>query len=147
MGLNDRQEDVTEFFVKLLENFDEDLTAFAEVFNLPDVFLIYITSTIFCHHCSQSSVKTEFLSVLTLLFPTHHNEEAADSVSEVLDITSLMDRYLRAEIIPDHKCSCSLVGGTERKLNIINAPQLLVIHLGRFTNLSAKIFTFVKFTT
>ena len=58
-----------------------------------------------------------------------------------------MDRYLRAEIIPDHKCSCSLVGGTERKLNIINAPQLLVIHLGMFTNLSAEIVTFLKFTT
>ena len=77
----------------------------------------------------------------------HYNEEAADSVSQVLDITSLLDRYLTAEIIDDHKCSCGLVGGTERKLNIINVPQLLVIQLLRFTNQFEKIDKFVAFPT
>ena len=65
---------------------------------------------------------------------------------QVVDVTSLMDTYFRAEIVHDYRCSCSVVGGTQKKLNIINAPQLLVIQLGRFTNQFVKIRTHVAFT-
>ena len=59
-----------------------------------------------------------------------------------------MDSYFRVENLGEHPCSqCRFVGGTERKFNIINAPQLLVMHLGRFTNQFEKIENFVKFTT
>ena len=42
---------------------------------------------------------------------------------------------------------CTFVGGTEKKLNIVNAPQVLVLHLARFTTAAEKIDTFVEFMT
>ena len=59
-----------------------------------------------------------------------------------------MDSYFTKETLGYHPCSnCRLVGGTDRKLSIINAPQLLVIQLGRFTNQFSKTESFVGFTT
>ena len=150
MGLNKRQEDVTEFLVKLLEHFEEHLFGIAEVFNLPYVFYnIHTSSTVFCHQCSyHSNSNKEYLSLLTLPLPLYHNEEAADSFSQAINIYSLMDSYFGVETLGGHPCpQCRFVGGTEKKLSIINAPQLLVIHLGRFTNQFSKIHTFVGFTT
>ena len=40
LSLGKRQEDAHEFFLKLLEHFDEELTIFADVYNLPNVFNI-----------------------------------------------------------------------------------------------------------
>ena len=142
MYINKRQEDVTEFFLKLLEHFEDHLFPIAEVFNLPYIFNdINTTSTLFCHQCSYSSIKKEYLSLLTLPLPLYHH-------AEPITIYSLMDSYFGVENLGEHPCSqCRFVGGTERKLNIINAPQLLVMHLGRFTNQFEKIENFVKFTT
>ena len=142
MYSNERQEDVTELLLKLLEHFEEHLIAVAEVFNLPCVFNnIKITSTLYCQQCSYWSNKKECLSLLPLPLPLYHH-------GEPINIYSLMDTYFGVETLGEHPCSqCSFVGGTERKLSIINAPQLLVIHLGRFTNQFSKIHTFVGFTT
>ena len=148
MSLDDRQEDVHEFLLKLLEHFYEALTDVAEVFNLPNVFDIILCSTISCQQCSRSAVTNEYLWVLSLPFPLDYNEEAPYSVSHALHIYSLMDSYFKAEILHDHPCSqCGFVGRTEKKLNITNAPQLLVLHLSRFTSEFEKIDTFVEFTT
>ena len=42
---------------------------------------------------------------------------------------------------------CGLVGGTEKKLNLINTPQVLVLHLSRFGTGLQKLSSFVEFTT
>ena len=66
----------------------------------------------------------------------------------MLHITSLMDTYFKEEHLYDHPCSqCSFVGATEKKFNIINAPQILVLHLCRLTTGFEKIHTFVQFIT
>ena len=42
---------------------------------------------------------------------------------------------------------CRFVGGTDTKLDIIKAPQVLVLHLARFTGMLQKIETVVEFKT
>ena len=66
----------------------------------------------------------------------------------MLHITSLMDTFFKVENLYEHTClQCTFVGGTEKKLNIVNAPQVLVLHLARFTTAAEKIDTFVEFMT
>ena len=55
MSLNNRQEDVHEFFLKLLEHFDEELIKIAEVYNLLDVFNIILRSTTTCQMCFRTN--------------------------------------------------------------------------------------------
>ena len=51
-------------------------------------------------------------------------------------------------MLPNHPCAqCHFVGSTGKKLDIINSPQVLVIHLSRFGNVLQKIDAFVKFPT
>ena len=148
MSLNNRQEDVHEFLLKLLEHFDEELTQIADTFNLPDIFNIRLRSTTTCERCSYYREQTEPLWLLSLHFPAGSNEDASVSVSPVLHIQSLLDSYFRVEHLYQHPCSlCSFVGGTDTKLDIINAPQLLILHLSRFTLGFVKIDTFVEFAT
>ena len=148
MSLNNRQEDVHEFLLKLLEHFNEELTEIAETFSLPDIFNMGMHSTTNCHRCLYSTEKTETLTVLSLYFPVSYNEDAADSPSRVLHINSLIDRYFRAENLHEHPCAqCGFIGGTEKKFDIIQAPQLLVLHLSRFSGGIVKIHTLVEFTT
>ena len=106
---NYRQEDVHALFLKLLDYFVEQLTLIFETFSLSNIFNIH-----------QVSVD--------------YNEDAQDGVSQVLDITSPMDTYFIVENIYDHTYSqCTFVREIEKKSNIINASQLLVLHLSRFT--------------
>ena len=66
----------------------------------------------------------------------------------MLDINSLIERFFRVENLHEHPCAqCGFIGGTEKKLDIIEAPQLLVLHLSRFGGGIVKIHTLVKFTT
>ena len=95
MYLDERQEDVHEFLLKLLEHFDDELTGIAEVFNLPYVFTIILRSTIICQQCSCSSVKKEDLWFLSLPFPLDYNEEAPYSVSHALHIYSQWTAILK----------------------------------------------------
>ena len=148
MGSNERQEDVHEFFLKLLEHFDEELTVIAETFSMPNIFNINIRSTITCRQCLRSSAETEWLWVLSLHFPLRYNEDAADEFSNAILITSLMDSYFKVEPLTEHRClQCSFIGGIGKKLDIINAPRLLVLHISRFTSAFVKIETFVEFQT
>ena len=146
MSLNNRQEDVHEFILKILEHFDEELTVIAEVFNLPDVFNIFLRSTTTCQLCSYTWVVQEYLWLLTLHFPLGFAQEAPSS--QEFDIYSLMDTYFNLEMLTEHPCSqCGLAGGTGKKLDIIQSPQVLLIHISRFDSALEKIDNFVNFTS
>ena len=153
MSLNNRQQDVHEFLTKLLEHFDAELIKIAETsnlptFDLPEIFNMGMRSTINCQICSYSTDKTDPLTVLSLHFPMSNNEDAADSHSRVIHINSLIDRYFRVENLHEHPCAqCGFIGVTEKKLDITKAPQLLVLHLSRFSGGHVKIHTIVEFTT
>ena len=148
LSLNSRQEDVHEFLLKLVEHFHEELSDIPETLNLSDIFNIRLRSTTTCQRCLYSNDQTETLWLLSLHFPVGYNEDAPDSASRSLPINSLIDSYLRAEKLYEHPCSqCGFIGGTEKKLDIMNAPQLLVLHLSRFGGGVVKIKTLVEFTT
>lgn len=98
-GLKQQARDVTEFIRKLLEHFEEHLIAIAEVFNLPYVFNIHSSSRVFCPKSNE-----EYLSLLTLPLPLYHNEEAADCLSQAINIYSLMDSCFKVENFGEHTC-------------------------------------------
>ena len=127
ISLNNRQEDVHEFLLKLLEHFDEERRRRAENFSLSDIFTMGMRSTTNCQQCLYCTEKTETLTALSLYFPVSCNEDAAESPSSVLHINSLIDRYFRVENLHEHPCAhCGCIGRTEKKFDIIKAPQLLV---------------------
>ena len=97
MSLGQRQEDAHEFFLKLLEHFDEELTIFTEVCNLPDVFNIYIRSKTTCRECFRTYEEKDYLWVLSLPFPLGF----AEHPSNLLNLYSLMDSYFDTEIVLD----------------------------------------------
>ena len=147
MGLGNRQQDVHEFFVKLMEHFEEDNRLKADTFNLFSIFKIQLRSTTMYQQCSHLYEKDEYLWQLSLYFPPALNEDAASS-STTFDISYLLEKYFQQENIHEASCPhCGLVGQTVKNLNIINAPQVLVLHLSRFHGGIDKIDTFVKFQT
>ena len=82
--------------------------------------------------------------LLSLYFPDASDEDIPDT----LDISYLLKKYHQREIINQASCpQCGVVGLTVKSLNIINAPQVLVIHLSRFHGGFDKIETFVEFHT
>ena len=146
MGLDDRQEDVHEFLSKLIEHIDEEFLNIADTYNLPTIFDIRLSSAITCRGCLRSIERKEYLTMLSLHFPDAYSEPAQDSVSHALHINSLIDSYFKAEILNDHRCEgCDLVGATDKKLNLINTPQVFVVHLSRFANGLQKLSSFVEF--
>ena len=71
-----------------------------------------------------------------------------EDISIKIDISYLLDKYFQREIIDQATCPfCEVVGRTTKNLNIINTPQVLVIHLPRFHAGLDKIDTFVEFHT
>ena len=148
MSLNCRQEDVHEFLVILLEHLDDELCNIAEVFNIPAIFNIRIHSRTDCQRCLYSSDNDETLWFLTLHFPVGYREGAPDSPLPMLHIDSLIDRFFRVEHLHEHCCAqCGFTGETQKKLDITEAPELLVLHLARFSGGIVKIHTLVEFTT
>ena len=134
-----QQEDVHEFFILLLEHFQDELTKIAEVFNLIHVFNIFLRSTITCQGCSRIVEERQWYWNLTLHFPrVPHSQE--------LNIYSLLDAYFGVEIVGDYTCSqCHLLGRTDKKISMIKAPQVLLIQVVRFNIRLQKINDFVKF--
>ena len=142
LSLGQRQEDAHEFFLKLLEHFDQELTIFAEVYNLPDVFNIYISSTTTCRLCLRTHVEKEYLWVISLQFPLGFAQYPAN----IQNLNTLMDSYFDSENVLDHKCEdCGTLGITEKKMEIISTSQLFVIQLGRFDIQYQKIDHFVQY--
>ena len=143
MALN-RQQDVHEFFVKVMEHFEKDSRLTADTYGLLGILNIKLRSTTAYQQCSHSYTKDDYLWVLSLYFQSAVDED----ISIKLDISYLMDKYFQTEIIPQATCSqCHVVGQTVKTLNIINAPQVLVIHLARFHAGLDKIDSFVEFHT
>ena len=142
MILGKRQEDAHEFFLKLLEHFDEELTIFADVYNLPDVFNIYIRSKTTCRECFRTYEEKDYLWVLSLPFPLGFAQHPANRQN----LYSLMDSYFHTEIVLDHRCEdCGTLGNTAKKLEILTTSQMLVIQLGRFDMQYQKIDHFVQY--
>ena len=57
-----------------------------------------------------------------------------------------MDNFFKLEMLHTHSCSqCGFVGGTGKQLDMINSPQVLVLHISRFDSGLQKIDNFVKF--
>ena len=144
MGLDRRQEDVHEFFVKLMEHFEKDNRLTADTFSLLSILNIKLRSTTTYQQCSHSHATDEYLWQLSLYFPIALDED----ISIKIDISYLLDKYFQREIIDHTTCPhCEFVGRTVKNLNIINTPQVLVIHLPRFRAGLDKIDTFVEFHT
>ena len=147
MGLNGRQEDAHEFFVKLMEHFENDDRLTAENFNLLAILNIQLRSTTNYQQCSHSYEVDEYLWHLSLHFPIPLNEDAASS-STTLQISYLLQKYFQHEIIHEASCpDCGVVGRTVKTLKIMNAPQVLVFQLARFHAGLDKIDSHVEFRT
>ena len=142
LSLGKRQEDAHEFFLKLLEHFDKELTIFADVYNLPNVFNIKIRSKTTCRECSRTHEEKDYLWVLSLPFPLGFAQHPANRQN----LYSLLDSYFHTEIVLDHRCEdCGTLGNTAKKIEILNTSQLLVIQLGRFDMQYQKIDHFVQY--
>ena len=127
-----------------MEHFDDEQTLFDEVFNLPDVFKIFLRSTATCQGCSRISEESFYLWLLTLHFPLGLDDEALQPTE--LDIYSLMDTYFKLEMLTEHICSqCGLLGGTGKMIAMINVPQVLLLHISRFDSGLHKIHHYVRF--
>ena len=127
-----RQHDAHAFFVKLMEHFEKDLKdnkLTADTFKLLAILNIPLRSTTTYQQCTHSYEKNEYLWQFSLYFPNASDEDIPDT----LDISYLLKKYHQREIIHQASCpQCGVVGLTVKNLNIINAPQVLVIHLSRF---------------
>ena len=144
MGLDKRQKDVHELFVNLMEHFEADNRLTADNFSLLSILNIKLRSTTTYQQCSHSHAIDEYLWQLSLYFPIALDED----ISIKIDISYLLDKYFQREIIDQATCPyCEVVGRTAKNLNIINTPQVLVIHLPRFHSGLDKIDTFVEFHT
>ena len=141
------QHDVHAFFVKLMEHFEKDLKdkkLTADTFKLLAILNIQLRSTTTYQQCTHLYEKDEYLWQLSLHFPVALDED----IPTTLDISYLLKKYLQREIIHQASCpQCGVVGLTVKSLNIMNAPQVLVIHLSRFHGGFDKIETFVEFHT
>ena len=144
MSLGNRQEDAHEFFLVLLEHFDDELAVFAEVFNLVDVFSIFQRSTLSCQGCSRIVVEQGWLYNLTLHFSQDFFQQA-QNLQEVT-IQYLLDRYFGVEVVSDYTCvECNLFGCSRKKLTLIKAPQVLLLNIARFHAGLFKLTHIVKF--
>ena len=138
------QHDVHEFFVKLMEHFEEDDKLQSDTLKLLAILNIQTRSTTTYQQCTHLYEKDEYLWQLSLHFPVALDED----IPTTLDISYLLKKYLQREIIHQASCpQCGVVGLTVKSLNIMNAPQVLIIHLSRFHGGFDKIETFVEFHT
>ena len=131
-----RQEDACMFFLRLIEHFREKFKPLADIFEGD------LRSTLTCQRCFTSYAKTEPFGLLPLAFPEDKNEH---DVSDTHDVYDLLDNFVAPEIISGYKCSrCSSQNPTEKTLDILSTPKLLVLQLKRFQGLQ-KIEDFVRF--
>ena len=115
---------------------------FADVYNLPNVFNIYIRSITTCRECFRTHEEKDYLWVLSLPFPLGFAQHPANRQKLYL----LLDSYFHTEIVLDHRCEdCGTLGNTAKKLEILTTSQMLVIQLGRFDMQYQKIDHFVQY--
>ena len=130
-------EDAGEFFLRLIEHFREKFK------RLADIFEGDLRSTLTCQRCFQTYIKTEPFGLLPLSFPASNYEH--DVLHRSYDVYDFFDDFLKPEIISGYKCThCSAQHPTEKTLDILSTPKVLVLQFKRFQGLQ-KIEDFVRF--
>ncbi|PUZ39968.1 hypothetical protein GQ55_9G386300 [Panicum hallii var. hallii] len=138
------QQDAQEFFCDLLEKLDKASVAPRSSLEEPssteeggiakEIFGGRLKSQLHCPVCSRCSDKSEPFLDLSL---------------EVTMVESLMDAlqsFTKVELIEDFMCDgCKSRVNMEKHLKVEQAPEVLVIHLKRFTNSGGKILDKVKY--
>ena len=131
-----RQEDACIFFLRLIEHFRQKFKPLADIFEGD------LRSKLTCQRCFTSYTKTEPFGLLQLAFPEDMNQH---DVSRTHDVYDLLDDFVTPEIISGYNCaSCSSQNPTEKTLDILCTPKVLVLQLKRFQGLQ-KIEDFVRF--
>ncbi|CAL4932430.1 unnamed protein product [Urochloa decumbens] len=138
------QQDAQEFFSDLLEKLDEasvpprssleEPSSTEEVGIAKKIFGGCLKSQLRCPECGRCSDKSEPFIDLSL---------------EVTMMESLMDAlqsFTKVELIEDFMCDgCKSRVNMEKHFEVEQAPEVLVIHLKRFTNTGGKISDKVKY--
>ena len=131
-----KQEDACEFFVRLIEYFGTILKPLADIFGGD------LLSTLTCKHCSQSYIKKDPFGLLALSFPAGNNDH---DILHTYDVYDFLDNFVKPEIIDGYDCAhCPARHPTEKTLDILTPPKVLVLQLKRFRGLQ-KIEDFVRF--
>ncbi|KAF8728190.1 hypothetical protein HU200_018778 [Digitaria exilis] len=137
------QQDAQEFLCDLLEKLDEASIAPKSSLEEPssteggiakEIFGGLLKSQLRCPKCNRCSDKSEPFLDLSL---------------EVTMVDSLIDAlqsFTKVELIEDYMCDgCKCRVNMEKHFKIEQAPEVLVIHLKRFTNSGGKICDKVKY--
>ena len=134
-----KQEDARGFFLMLMEHF------FRKFKPLSDLFEGDHRSTLTCRRCFHPSRTNEPFKLLALSLPADNNEQGSYDISRTHDISHLLDGFLRSEFITGYNCThCGVQDITEKKLDILSTPKILVLGLKRFKGLR-KLTDFVEF--
>ena len=134
-----KQEDARGFFLMLMEHFRRKLKA------LSDLFDGELRSTLTCRRCSHPRMKSDPYKFLALSLPTDNNEHDSFNIPRKHDIYDLLDGFVKQEFITGYNCThCGAQDVTEKKLDILSTPQILVLVLKRFNGLR-KLNDFVEF--
>ncbi|KAG2539163.1 hypothetical protein PVAP13_9NG452700 [Panicum virgatum] len=138
------QQDAQEFFCDLLEKLDKASVTPRSSLDEPssteeggiakEIFGGRLKSQLRCPECNRCSDKSEPFLDLSL---------------EVNMVESLMDAlrsFTKVELIEDFMCDgCKSRVNMEKQFKVEQAPEVLVIHLKRFTNSGGKILDKVKY--
>ena len=131
-----RQEDACMFFLRLIEHFREKFKLLADIFEGD------LRSTVSCQRCFQTYIKIDPFGLLPLSFFEGNNEY---DVSYTHDVYDLLDDMVTPEIISGYYCvQCDAQNPSEKTLDILSTPKVLVLQLKRFKGLQ-KIEDFVRF--
>ena len=134
-----QQEDARGFFLMLVEYLRKVLKPLSELFEGE------LLSTLSCQRCSHSRVTSVPFKLLALSLPADSNEQYSDGIPRTHHINDLLEGFVRPEFITGFTCTeCGVRDITEKKLDILSTPQILVLGLKRFKGLR-KLNDFVEF--
>ena len=134
-----QQEDARGFFLMLVEHLHQKIRP------LSNLFEGELLSSVSCQRCSHSRAINVPFKYLALSLPADINDQYSYANPRTHDIDDLLDGYVRPEFITGYRCDhCGVQDITEKKLDILRTPQILVLGLKRFKGLR-KINDFVAF--
>ena len=139
-GMNkNRQEDASDFFLMLVEDFRVNLKPLSKLFEGE------LLSTLSCQRCSHSVAMNLPFKFLAIPLSVDSNEQYLYALPRTHHINNLLDGFVRPEFITGYNCTnCDVRGISEKKLDILSTPQILVLGLKRFKGLR-KLNDFVEF--
>ena len=139
-GMNkNRQEDASAFFMMLVEHLRLKLKPLSELFEGE------LLSKLTCQRCSHSVAMSVPFKFLAISLPLDSNEQYSYALPGTHDIYDLLDGFVRPEFITGYNCTnCGVQDITEKKLDILSTPQILVLGLKRFKGIR-KLNDFVQF--